>query len=491
MVRRNLYRWLTGLLSIGLVALPAAAVAWWPSRPAGEHVVVHDVSAEHTADHASHTPPAVAHAQPTVVPSGYGHAAWDGQLPAWTGDGRQLRVEADGDLAAAVRLARPGDHIVVSGGTHDGPFTIAEPIWLEGTDGATLTGGRAGTVLQITAPGARVSGFVITGTGISLNQEHAGVLVDRAADVTVAGNTVQDALFGIVAKQSPRVQVIGNSITGKTDLELSLAGDGIRIWHSDGARVAHNTVRGTRELIVENTDGAELTGNAIVDGRQGMHLMRAPNVTCRRNYLGGNSNGIYVMYGANTVVQDNWIETSRGPSGYGLALKEADAAVISGNWTVGNRVGMYLDNSPLRSDMPNEIERNLIAYNDLGFLLTPASRGNRILGNDMLDNLQQVSATGGGGGGSNNIWSAAGQGNYWSDYAGYDSDRDGIGDSPYAPVRAFEGWMDRQPELRWLWYAPAAIAADFAARAFPIGGLEPWLVDEYPTMEPAERGDRP
>src|SRR5690606_13613634 len=37
-------------------------------------------------------------------------------------------------------------------------------------------------------------------------------------------------------------------------------------------------------------------------------------------------------------------------------------------------------------------------------------------------------------------------GNYWSDYTGYDLDKDGIGDIPYRPVKLFSYIVNRTPE---------------------------------------------
>src|SRR5690625_6725818 len=38
------------------------------------------------------------------------------------------------------------------------------------------------------------------------------------------------------------------------------------------------------------------------------------------------------------------------------------------------------------------------------------------------------------------------EGNYWSDYVGYDLDKDGVGDVPYRPVKLFNHVVNRSPE---------------------------------------------
>jgi nitrous oxidase accessory protein len=443
-------------------------------------------------DHMDHSPQAVAHAGQTAVPAGVGAAAWDGRLPDWPSGGHTLEVgagKAYSNLEAALAVAGDGDRVIVFGGLSKGTFHVKQRVWLEGRDEAVLDGGGQGSVVTVEAPGARVTGFMIHNTGESLNLEDSGVYLQDARGAVVAGCHLMNVEFGIVAKSSPEVLVAGNTVIGK-GRDLSLSGDGIRIFFSKNARVLANTVQQTRELLVEQTEGVEIRANAVIDGRQGIHLMRAPQATIVENFLGGNSTGVYVMYGDGTQVLRNWMQENRGPSGYGVGVKEASGVRVEGNWLVGNRAAIYLDSAPLDPAIPGTEIGNFVAYNDVGILLTTATQGNQISGNDFVENLQQVGLSAEGKPGANR-WTVAGRGNYWSDYNGYDADGDRVGEVPYAPVNVFEGWMDRQPDLRWFWFTPASAAVDAGAQAFPLAAADPVLVDERPAMAPAKRGERP
>ncbi|HLN60858.1 MAG TPA: nitrous oxide reductase family maturation protein NosD [Symbiobacteriaceae bacterium] len=443
--------------------------------------------------HSDHSPAPVTRSRTdqVAVPPGAGAPAWDGRLPPWPVGGKVFEVgpgRANKTIGQAMFLARDGDRVIVYGGQYHGQVRMQYRVWLDVRDGAEFMG-HDGSAVVITAPGARVTGLTITHAGDSMDSEDAGVTVRDAPGAVVANCTISDVKFGVVAKNSPGVIIAGNTITGRAE-ELSLLGDGIRVWYSDGALVVANSVRHTREILVEQTKGARVEANAVTDSRQGLHLMSAPAATATRNFLGGNSTGIYVMYGAETVVTDNWVVYARGPSGYGVGVKEADGVRVEGNRLVGNRVGIYLENSPMRADKPGILTGNLLAGNDVGLSLTVSTHSNQISENNFLENLQQVSVAGQGTLAANE-WTVAGRGNHWSDYAGYDAAGDGLGDVAYAPLRVFEGWMDRQPDLRWFWFTPAASAVDAAARAFPVAAPEPILTDERPLMAPSPGRESP
>ena len=105
------------------------------------------------------------------------------------------------------------------------------------------------------------------------------------------------------------------------------------------------------------------------------------------------------------------------------------------------------------------------------------------MANSFVDNEEQMALAGGGRPG-NNAWTVDGVGNYWSNYAGFDADDDGLGDIPYVSQRLFEELTRREPTLRLFLYSPATDALDFAARAFPVVRPQPKLEDSAPLMAP-------
>jgi nitrous oxidase accessory protein len=96
-----------------------------------------------------------------------------------------------------------------------------------------------------------------------------------------------------------------------------------------------------------------------------------------------------------------------------------------------------------------------------------------------MENVEQAAQ--GGGKPGENLW----QGNYWSDYTGFDADADGRGELPYRSERVFENLTDREPLLRTLIFSPAAQAIEMAGATFPIFKPQPKLEDAAPLSLPA------
>lgn len=397
------------------------------------------------------------------------------------GRGEKHTVSA-ADLATAVAAAHDGDRIEVNGGSYRGSLVIDKRLTVIGHDWPVIDGGENGTVIEISAPGVVFSGFVIKNSGSVLEQENSGVSV-LAPRVTVENNRFENTLFGIYFKEAHQGIIRGNRIMSK-DLEVQRRGDPIRTWYSTDVLIENNVVDQGRDVVLWYSERLTLRNNIITNGRYGLHFMYCDDATIEGNRLTNNSVGAFLMYSRRVRMRDNTIANNRGPSGYGVGLKDMDDTVISGNLFLDNRVGAHLDTSPREVDSTGEFSGNVFAYNDIGVELMPSVRRNMFSGNSFVDNEEQVAIAGGGGFLQENSWTVDGQGNYWSDYAGYDADGDGRGDMAYRSNRLFENLMQQEPLLRLFIYSPAGNAIDFAARAFPFVKPKPKLVDERPEMAP-------
>ena len=393
----------------------------------------------------------------------------------------RLVVSPDGPyttIPAALAAARDGDTIEVHGGVYKAPLVVEKRVHLEGVGWPVIDGGGQGLVVSLAAPDITFRGFVVRGSGVEPDRNHAGITAS-AAGVLIENNRLEDVLFGIFLAEAGDSVVRDNDITSKAEYDVGRKGDGIRLWYSPGVTVEGNIVHETRDIVVWYSSDVVLRNNVIRNSRYGVHLMYCDGAEISGNHLLDNSVGIYVMYSNNVLLHRNLLRGQRGPSGYALGFKDADNVTITENVLVDNRAGAYLDGMPFSPQGIGRFEGNILAFNDAGIMMQPAVRGNVFSNNTFWENSSQVSIQGGGAVGAN-TW----QGNTWSDYAGFDADGEGLGDVPYRAERFFESLTDREPRLQALAYSPAVQAIEFASRSFPIIRPQPKLTDPAPRLQP-------
>jgi nitrous oxidase accessory protein len=398
-----------------------------------------------------------------------------GAPAAAAGPGAEARTSVQALVTGA-----EGPVVRVPAGVYRGPLVIDRPLEVVADGVVVIDGGGGGDVVRIEAPDVTVRGFTIRNTGNSLDRENAGLTV-LAPRARILENTLEDVLFGVYLKKAPESVIRGNVIGGKA-LDVARRGDGIRLWYSPGTIVEDNVVRDSRDVVMWFSAGVHVRRNRISHGRYGLHFMYSDDNVLEDNRLEYNSVGAFLMYSRNLVLRRNVCAHNRGPSGYGIGLKDMDGIEATGNVFASNRVGVYLDNSPWSIDVFDDFVGNVVAYNDIGLAFMPSVQRNRFRDNAFIENVQQVAVLGGGRF-RGNEFTVADRGNFWSDYRGYDLDGDGFGDLPYRAESLFGDLMDREPKLRLFLYSPAQQAVEMAARAFPVVRPEPKFSDEAPLMQ--------
>ncbi len=401
-------------------------------------------------------------------------------IPVQADSGEPLIVSPEGpylSIDEALAVAQDGDVIEVHGGIYPAPLVVETGVSLIGIDNPIIDGNGEGTLVFINAPDVRFQGFTLRNSGSNLHDEDSGIVV-QAPRVTIEDNLLEDVLFGIYLANASDGIVRNNTIIGR-EVDLPLRGDGIRIWYSNNTLLSGNEVTNTRDTLIWFADGITIEGNHLFNNRYGIHFMYSSNAQMRRNVFEGNSVGVFMMHSTGLTAVENLFIDNRGPSGYGIALKDMDEVIVEDNISINNRVGLYVDNSPSAFDGHNFFTGNVFGYNNIGVMTLPAVERNVFQSNTFLENGQQVS-TRGRGTMQGNIWMTDGLGNYWSDYVGYDENRDGVGELPYRAENLFESLADQHPVLRLFTYSPASQAIDFAATAFPMLLPEPKLIDKAP-----------
>jgi nitrous oxidase accessory protein len=340
----------------------------------------------------------------------------------------------------------------------------------------------SGTTLSVEADGTALLGFTVDGSGGRFDLADAAVRV-RADDVRVEGVAVRNALFGILADRSHRLLLRGNEILGRPGTPLGLRGDGIRLWEVRDSRIEGNRLADSRDIVVWYSPGNHTVGNRVERGRYGTHFMYSHDNVVEENHYVENVVGIFVMYSHNVAVRRNELVRSEGAAGVGLGLKDSGRIEVTGNRFLGNRIGAYIDSSPISMEDWNEFSGNVFHFGETAIAFHGGSARNRFESNSFRDHHQQVSV-GGGGDAREAVW----RGNYYDDYAGYDLDADGVGDLPYE-LRSFTGALvAREPRLLLFRGSLALWLIERIGQAVPLFPARTLLVDAQPRMRPFAAG---
>ncbi len=379
------------------------------------------------------------------------------------------------DLQQLIDRAESGSTLQLSAGRYRGPISISKPLTLNGGADVIIDAGGVGTVVTIKTDGVRISNLHLTGSGNSHNSLDAGVLLSGQFNV-VKDITMDDVLFGILIHQSRSAIVRRNTIQSKK-VDVAQRGDGIRVWYSFGNKISKNRVTRARDVIILDSAENRFNDNIVEEGRYGLHVVNSDDIQIRGNQFLKNEAGVFALKANRLIIQNNRVITTTDVTGVGSGLKESSAGVITGNRVMDVNIGIALDLSPESPDQPNLVEHNLIAYNEIGVRFLSGRGGNNIVNNRFQDNHIPVVVRNGGTATLNN-WKQ----NQWSDYAGFDRDNNGVGDTPYELYAYADTlWLD-QPAAQFFIATPVLNMLDFLERLAPFSDPRLLLRDPSPVV---------
>jgi len=382
---------------------------------------------------------------------------------------RTVQVTPDGDLAATLAAAADGDTVEVAPGVYHGNFVVEKRITLHGADGAILDAGGHGHVLGVKVPGVVVEGLTLRHGGTDPDRSDSGIwLAQAATDVRLLHNRITDCWFGVWIHGSPRPVLIGNRIEGMAKMRVNDRGDGIHLWDVDGAEIRDNTVLDARDgIYMELSRNCQIVHNTIKRSRYSIHTMWCDGSAYNENQASGNYVGLALMFSKGIEARGNLLYDNRT---HGILLVQDTRSEVVDNRLISNTKGLFVYNS-----LYNQIRGNLIARNHLGMHYWGGSEDNEVTNNAFIDNEIQVKFVAA----RDQTWT----GNYWSDYIGWDVNRDGNGDTPYRSNTLVDTLLWQYPTAKLLLTSPAFQLLAAAERAFPVIAV-PKGVDPTPRMVP-------
>lgn len=287
---------------------------------------------------------------------------------------------------------------------------------------------------------------------------------------------MERVLFGAVLNECHDCQVERLHVQGSAG-DAELRGDGIKLWESHGSTVRHCMVENVRDVVVWYSRKVTLEYNVVRGSRYGTHFMYAHDAVLRSSAVLDNVVGVFVMYSARLHIEGNVLAGARGAAGVGLGFKDSDNITVQKNWLVANTVGSYLDTSPRTPDQPVKLMGNVMALNQVALRFHAQPHGVIVQGNDIVQNAEVAQVDGGG-----DATTVEVANNFWSDYAGYDLNGDGIGDVAHEIRRLSAAMTDAHPPLQLLRGTAALASLDAMAQAVPVLPSTRLLIDRTPRV---------
>ncbi len=368
-----------------------------------------------------------------------------------------------------------GPRDIAIDGKVTGDLHVKRPVTLRGLPGAVLEGSGRDTVLTIDAHDVVVEDLAIRRSGRRHTAEDSGIKA-KGDRIRISHVEVAETLFGISLQACKACVLEGSRVTGYED-DTELRGDGIKLWEAHGSTVRDCHMVRSRDLVVWYTNRVTLERNVVEKSRYGSHFMHAEGARVRHSRFDRNIVGIFVMYSKDLDLEDNVLAGARGAAGVGLGFKDSDDVRVRRNWMVANTTGTYLDNTPRTPAQPVRFEENVLALNDVAMRLHGSDKGLHVHGNDFRNDAVVIEVDGG-----SDALGVDFHGNHYTDYEGYDLDRDGVGDVAYEVKMLSSELTESRPALKFFYGTAAMGVIDAVAHAVPVLAAKRLMVDPSPRM---------
>lgn len=376
-------------------------------------------------------------------------------------------------IEAALSAADSGDVVEIHAGTyHEHGLVVDKPLHIRGIGYPVLDAQEQGEILTIIAHDVTVEGLQLQNVGVSYLKDHAGIRVRQRSRAVIRNNRLVNTFFGIYLERVHDAVIEDNELSGVLRDEAS-SGNGIHAWHCENLDIRNNWVTGHRDgIYFEFVDSSQIVGNESVGNqRYGLHFMFSNHDEYHHNRFADNGAGVAVMFSKFINMWENTFEHNWGRAAYGLLLKEIYDARIEDNHFIQNTIGINIEGSTRIVYQRNAFRRNGWAIKMAGGCLD-----NDITENNFRSNTLDLVV-------SSNVNNNTFDGNFWSEYNGYDLDRDGIGDVPYRPVKLFSYILDQTPEAIVLLRSFFVSLMNFSEKVSPV--FTPAnVLDHQPSMQP-------
>lgn len=375
-------------------------------------------------------------------------------------------------IKEAVKIANDGDEILIKKGMYkENGIIINKSISLIGEKGVIIDGENVGGILIFEANNFSIKGLKIINVGSSYTIDYAAIRVVKVSDFLIEDCILENVFFGVLVEKSKRGIIRNNKISSIRKGEAS-SGNGIHIWSGDKIEIYNNELFGLRDgIYFEFVNNSTIYKNYSHDNiRYGLHFMFSNNNEYHHNEFRNNGAGVAVMFSKFIDMHHNKFWFNWGSASYGLLLKEIYDAEIYDNLFEQNTIAINAEGSTRINYKNNVFLRNGWAIKIAGACYT-----NIFLHNDFMSNSLDLAY-------NSNINDNKFDNNYWSEYTGYDLDKNGIGDVPYRPVKLFSYIVNKTPQALVLLRSLFVDIVNFSEKVSPVFTPDE-LMDNNPLMK--------
>ena len=405
---------------------------------------------------------------------------------------QEIQLSASDNLQQILDNSQDGDVITLAAGQYLGNFIISKQITLRGSgitgEVAIIDSQGKGHGLRLKNSHITIENLTIINWGDDLTEQNSGIYshdkIDnkKVPNLTIKNNILVGDGFGIWLNQADKAVVSHNRVKGNLTLRSADRGNGIQIANVTNSHVFHNEVSETRDgIYVISSQNNIIEQNTMHHLRYGIHYMYSYDNTIKDNTAYSTRAGYALMSSRRLTITGNKTTDSED---YGFLLNFITQSTFSHNhiknvWTKPeNKVlgrdgkGLFVYNSGY-----NTLKYNIIDTAEIGIHLTAGSENIKIYGNSFINNPTQVKYVSN----KKQEWSKDGQGNYWSNYLGWDMDNDGIGDIIFEPNDGIDKLVWQYPEMKMIMDSPAILILRWVQRQFPVL-KPPGIKDSFPLM---------
>ncbi|MFN3977934.1 MAG: nitrous oxide reductase family maturation protein NosD [Sulfurihydrogenibium azorense] len=393
------------------------------------------------------------------------------------GYGKEITVCKSGcetdSIQYAIDVSMPGDKIIVKKGIYKEKILLDKPVSLIGEDYPIIDEElKYQNITVKNVYGFKIEGFDIRNSGMSYVEDIAGLKIEESGNCEISKNKFYNNFFALHLASVYNCKLIGNRIIGQAKSEGS-SGNAIHIWNSKNIYVFNNYVKGHRDgIYFEFVLDSKIENNISEKNlRYGLHFMFSDNDIYINNTFKNNGAGVAVMYSKNIKMYKNKYIYNRGPANYGLLLKEIVNSELKENLFYKNTIGVYMEDSNR-----SYFEKNTFKENGSAVRILANCENNIFKRNNFINNIFDITTN------SRQNYGNILSENYWSNYEGFDLNKDGFGDLPYKPVTLSSYLFEKYPPLFILLKSFFMYLLDLSERVVPT--LTPTtLSDDKPSLK--------